>query len=115
MKPGISNFNTAVKYIVIFLLAAGALTACQKSADGPSSTEVTGQLKYGGDPAADGLGYYILVDSTHENLCIQNPPAEFRHADVNAHVAIKFFDTGKTQNVMLAGATGPRIVVLLQI
>ena len=92
------------------------LASCQKSNNQPGSSEISGQLKYGGDPAADGLGYYITTDSTHENLNLQNLPAEFKHTDVNAHVAINFFDTGQTLTVeALPGVTGPRIVVVRSI
>lgn len=89
-------------------------SACSKkdTLSNPSS-ETTGQLKYGGDPAADGLGYYMTTDSTHETLSLQNLPAEYRHADVNAHVAIRFFDTGQTLGLeALPGTIGPRIVVV---
>ncbi len=104
--------QTAVSILCAILI----LTACQKSALQPSSPEVTGKVLYGGDPAADGVGYYIRTDSTHENLSPQNLPVEFKHKDVNAHVAIKFFDTGNTLNTqLLPGAVGPRIVVLRSI
>ncbi|MBN9379546.1 MAG: hypothetical protein J0H74_02195 [Chitinophagaceae bacterium] len=75
--------------------------------------EITGQLKYGGGPAADGYGYYMTTDSTHETLSLQNLPAEYRHTDVNAHIAVRFFDTGQTMTMKaLPGSVGPRIVVV---
>src|SRR5258708_40339973 len=102
-----------MKFAVIFLLALSTLAACQKSDLQPASTEVTGQLKYGGDPAAGGLGYYMLTDSTHEKLSVQNLPAEFKHTDVNAHVGVRVFYTGKKMSLeMLPGAVGPRIIVI---
>ena len=105
-----------MKFSLIFLLALSVLASCQKSNTQPGSSEITGQLKYGGDPAADGLGYYMITDSTHENLSLQNLPVEFKHTDVSAHVAINFFDTGQTLTVeALPGATGPRIVVVRSI
>ena len=97
----------------ILLLVTVLFTACKKSNTEPGAPEVSGFIKYGGDPAADGRGYYLLADSTHEVLSLQNLPAEYRHNDVNVRVAIRFFDTGKTLTTeMLPGATGPRIVVL---
>jgi hypothetical protein len=102
-----------MKFSLILLLVVGMLASCQKSNTEPGATEVAGQLKYGGDPNADGLGYYITTDSTHENLSLQHLPAEFKHTDVNAHVAISFFDTGRTLGMeALPGVTGPRIVVV---
>jgi hypothetical protein len=105
-----------MKFSLILLLALGMLASCQKSNTEPGGSEVTGQLKYGGDPNADGLGYYITTDSTHENLSLQNLPGAFKHTDVNAHVAINYFDTGRTLAMeALPGATGPRIVVVKSI
>ncbi|HVU54458.1 MAG TPA: lipoprotein [Puia sp.] len=102
---------------ILFLLAAVlALAACNKESIQPGNAEVTGQVLYGGDPAADGIGYYIRTDNDHAALSPQNLPAEFKHITVDAHVAIRYFDTGATMNTQLApGATGPRIVVLRSI
>ena len=106
-----------MKRSILFLLAAVlALAACNKNSIQPSNAEVTGQVLYGGDPAADGIGYYIRTDNEHEALSPQNLPAEFKNINVNAHVAIRYFDTGTTLNTDMApGATGPRIVVLRSI
>jgi hypothetical protein len=92
------------------------LSACKKDSLSSPGSEITGQLRYGGNPVADGIGYYMLEDSTHETLGLQNLPVEYRHTNVNDHIAIKFFDTGKTQNTtLLAGAIGPRIVIIRSI
>ena len=109
-------YASTMKFSLILLLALGMLASCQKSNTEPGASAVTGQLKYGGDPNADGLGYYIITDSTHENLNLQNLPVEFKHTDVNAHVAINFFDTGRTLGMeALPGVIGPRIVVVKSI
>ena len=101
---------------IFFLTAALFLSSCSKDSLSQPRSETTGQLKYGGDPEADGLGYYIVTDSTHETLHLQNLPAEYKHADVDAHVAINFFDTGKTLTMeALPGTIGPRIVVVRSI
>lgn len=105
-----------MKQVVAILLVAGLFTACKKSNTEPHSPEVSGFVKYGGDPAADGRGYYLLADSTHEILSLQNLPAEYKHADVNVRVALRFFDTGQTMTTeMLPGAIGPRIIVVQSI
>jgi len=97
-------------------MAVVGLTACRKDSVQPSNTEITGQVLYGGDRAADGIGYYIRTDNDHEALSPQNLPAEFKHATVNAHVAFRYFDTGATLNTNMApGATGPRLIVLKSI
>ena len=102
--------------VLILLSAVLVFSACKKDSIQPTNAESTGLVLYGGDPAADGIGYYIRIDSTHETLSPQNLPAEFKHANVNAHVAIRYFDTGATLNMpMLSSATGPRIVVLRSI
>lgn len=108
------NMKRSLLFLFIAVLALGA---CQKSSIQPTNTEVTGQVLYGGDPAADGIGYYIRTDNDHEALSPQNLPAEFKHATVNAHVAIRYFDTGATLHggMMAPGAMGPRIVVLRSI
>lgn len=105
-----------MKKVVAILSAVFILAACNKNSIQPSNAEVTGQVMYGGDPAADGIGYYIQLDETHENISPQNLPADYKHKDVHAHVAIRYFDTGATLNTELVpGATGPRIVVVRSI
>ena len=102
--------------VLLLFTAVLALTACQKEATQPTNSEVTGQVLFGGDRAADGIGYYIRTDNDHEALSPQNLPVEFKHTTVNAHVAIRYFDTGATLNTEMApGATGPRIIVLRSI
>ena len=104
------------KSLLVLLMAISLLTSCSKDSIQPTNAEVTGQVLYGGDPAADGIGYYIRTDDTHETLSPQNLPAEFKHANVSAHVAIRYFDTGATlKTQQLPGVTGPRIVVLRSI
>jgi hypothetical protein len=102
---------------VTILLILGLFTACKKSNTEPHApVEVAGALKYGGDPYADGLGYYLSVDSTHELLSLQNLPAEYKRTDIDVHVAIRFYDTGETMSIYaLPGTIGPRIVVLRSI
>lgn len=106
-----------MKRSVLFLLSAVlVLSACNKNSVQPTNAEETGQVLYGGDPNADGVGYYIRLDDSHETLSPQNLPAEFKHSSVNVHVAIRYFDTGATLNTQMApGATGPRIIVLRSI
>jgi len=102
--------------LLFLFMAVAGLTACRKDSIQPSNTEITGQVLYGGDRAADGIGYYIRTDNDHEALSPQNLPAEFKHATVNAHVAFRYFDTGATLNTNMApGATGPRLIVLKSI
>jgi hypothetical protein len=101
----------------LFLAIVLLFAACSKkdTLSGPSG-ETSGQLKYGGAPAADGIGYYMITDSTHETLSLQNLPAEYKHTDVNTHVTIRFFDTGQTLAIeALPGTVGPRIVVIRSI
>ena len=110
------NPKNMKKSLLFLFMAVMALSACHKSSIQPSNAEVTGQVLYGGDPAADGIGYYIKTDNDHAALSPQNLPAEFKNVNVNAHVAFRYFDTGTTLNTALApGATGPRIIVLRSI
>ena len=103
-------FTPLLAFVLLF-------SACsKKDALSNPNHEIVGQLKYGGDPAADGLGFYITTDSTHETICLQGLPAEYKHPDVNTRIAIRFFDTGQTQVLnALPGAKGPRIVVVRSI
>ena len=101
---------------VTILLVLVLFTACKKSNTEPHAPAVSGFIKFGGDPYADGIGYYLSADSTHELLSLQNLPAEYKHTDVNTHVSIRYFDTGTTLSTnMLPGAVGPRIVVIQSI
>ena len=48
---------------IIIILAAVAITAsCKKNHTEDNSTCATAVVKYGGDPAADGVGWYLSVD-----------------------------------------------------
>ena len=107
-----------MKVSAVLLLAIVLLfTACsRKDTLSNPPGEISGQLKYGGNRAADGIGYYMITDSTHETLSLQNLPVEYRHTDVNTHVTIRFFDTGQTLTMeALPGTVGPRIVVIRSI
>jgi len=70
-----------MKKIIIILVTAAALTAsCKKNHVADNSTCSTAVVKYGGDPAADGVGWYLSVD---ENTGVkteypENLAAEFK-------------------------------------
>jgi hypothetical protein len=104
------------KLLIPLFAGVLVLAACNKSSIEPNNGEVKGQVLYGGDRAASGIGYYILTDTDHETLSPQNLPAEFKHATVNAHIAFSYFDTGATLVTdAIPNATGPRVVVLRSI
>jgi hypothetical protein len=106
-----------MKKSILLLLTVGLVfAACNKESMQPSNAEITGKVLYGGDRAADGIGYYILTDNDHAALSPQNLPAEFKHTNVDQHVAIRYFDTGATLHMeQVPGAAGPKIVVLKSI
>lgn len=106
-----------MKKSILLLLTAGLVfTACNKETMQSTNAEITGKVLFGGDRAADGIGYYILTDNDHAALSPQNLPEEFKHTNVDEHVAIRYFDTGATLNTeQVPGAAGPRIVVLRSI
>jgi hypothetical protein len=106
-----------MKALTVVLLAFVLFfSSCSKNSLSNSRSETSGHLKYGGDPNADGLGYYLITDSTHETLHLENLPAEYKHEDINVHVAVSFFDTGTTLTLeALPGTVGPRIVVIRSI
>jgi len=106
-----------MKALTLVLLAVVLFFySCSKNSLSNTRNETVGQLKYGGDPNADGLGYYMITDSTHETLHLENLPVEYKHENVNVHVAINFFDTGQTLTMeALPGTVGPRIVVVRSI
>src|SRR5215475_14346675 len=106
-----------MKVLTLSLLAVALFfSSCSKSSLSNPHNETTGQVKYGGDPNADGLGYYMITDSTHETLHLENLPAEYKHENINVHVAVNFFDTGTTMTLeALPGTVGPRIVVVRSI
>jgi len=53
-----------MKKITIILLAAVVITASCKKNHVDNSTCTTAVIKYGGDPAADGVGWYLSVDES---------------------------------------------------
>jgi hypothetical protein len=57
--------------------------------------DVTAHVRYGGEPAADGIGYYIRLDNSSEVVIPINLPSEYKHTDVNDSVAVKIIDVGK--------------------
>ena len=54
-----------MKKIIAMLLIAVAITAsCKKNNDTSNAICATAVVKYGGDPAWDGVGWYLLVDDS---------------------------------------------------
>lgn len=78
---------------LLLLIIIALQPGCQKSND--SLAPVAVHIRYGGEPAADGLGYYVQVDNTKEIVIPVNLPSAYKHPDVNAAVSIKFVDAGK--------------------
>ena len=96
--------------LLIMLLAVFA--GCQKSA--PSNlSEINAHVIDGGNPAADGLGLYIQLDGSRENVVPINLPAEYQQKGINAPVALKIVNTGGTKRLGLGSDC--RIVYIVAI
>lgn len=83
------------KLIGLLLILGAVFTGCQKTTAPLTVTEVNAHVIDGGDPAADGAGFYIRVDSTKKEIYPLNLPAEYMQKDMNVAVAVKLVPAGK--------------------
>jgi hypothetical protein len=97
---------------LLLILLVVVFAGCQKSTPANLS-EVNAHVVDGGDPQAKGLGLYISLDNTHENVIPINLPTEFQQKGINVPVAIKIVNTGKTTR--LGSGTNSRVVYLVSI
>src|ERR1700749_1766075 len=94
------------------LLFACLITIAGCKKEEPSHlTEINAHIIDGGSVAADGLGYYIKLDSTQEQVIALNLPSEYKTTGINAPVAVKFVETGRI--VHLGMSASPYRVVYL--
>ncbi|HVU99021.1 MAG TPA: hypothetical protein VHE34_27555 [Puia sp.] len=77
---------------LLLLLIIAFQPGCKRNND--TVAEVTANVRYGGEPAADGFGYYIRLNSSEVVIPI-NLPSTYRHTDVNDSVAVRLIDVGK--------------------
>jgi hypothetical protein len=98
---------------LLLILFLAIFAGCQKSA--PSNlSEINAHVVDGGDPAVDGLGIYIKLDATHENVVPINLPAEYQQKGINASVALKIVNTGGVKRLG-DGGVDSRIVYIVSI
>lgn len=95
---------------LLLLILIALQPGCKKTND--TLAETNAHVRYGGDPAADGIGYYIRVDNTQEYVIPINLPSGYQKTDVNAAVAVKFVDTGKKYFTGLSTPANPGIRVV---
>lgn len=94
--------------LILLVIFAG----CQKSA--PSNlSEVNAHVVDGGDPAVDGMGIYIRLDGSRENVVPINLPTEYQQKGINSPVALKIVNTGGTKRLNFGGDC--RIVYIVSI
>jgi hypothetical protein len=99
---------------LLLLILIALQPGCKKSNE--SLGETNAHVLYGGAREVDGMGYYIHLDGTGENIIALNLPSSYQQPGVNASVAIKFVDTGKRQAIDWATATaGLRVVYIVTI
>ncbi|HXB06667.1 MAG TPA: hypothetical protein VNW04_06120 [Puia sp.] len=89
----------------LLLILIALQPACKKNADAVGETMA--HIRFGGEPALDGIGYYIVLDSTKEAVMPINLPSGYKQEDVNAAVAVRIVDTGKKVFPGMAGTAGP--------
>jgi hypothetical protein len=97
---------------LLLILLVVVFTGCQKSTP-TNLSEVNAHVIDGGDPQVDGAGLYISLDNTHESVVPINLPTEFQQKGINAPVAIKIINTGKTTH--LGFGANSRVVYLVSI
>ena len=95
------------KLIVVstfLLLSLLLIQACNKKQNPNKGTndiiEASGQLKYGGPIAADGIDYYIELSSSQDTSLLLSPenlPDSLKHTDIDIPVKFSFYYTGKKQ------------------
>ncbi|GGB07741.1 hypothetical protein [Puia dinghuensis] len=96
--------------IILIALQPG----CKKTND-TTLSETRAHVLYGARPEVDGLGYYIHVDGTGENVIPLNLPSSYQRPTVNTAVGLKFVDTGKRQIVGDLASGGFRVVYVVSI
>lgn len=94
----------------LLLILIALQPGCKKSND--TLAETSAHVRYGGDPAADGIGYYIRIDNTQEDVIPVNLPSAYKKTDVDAVVAVKFIDTGKKYITGLSAPANPGIRIV---
>jgi len=77
----------------LLLIIIALQPGCKKNND--SIGEMSAHIRYGGEPAADGIGYFIQLDNTRETVIPVNLPSGYKHTDVNDAVAVKLVDAAK--------------------
>ena len=98
--------------LLIFVIAFQP--GCKKDSD--TVGETNAHVLDGGNPEIDGLGYYIKLDASNEDVVAINLPSSYRTPGVNAPVAIKFLDTGNRRKLNWATANlGLRVVYIVTI
>ena len=95
---------------LLLLIIIALQPGCKKNSD--SVQEISAHVKFGGEPAVDGIGYYIIVDSTKEAVYAINLPSAYQHQDVNDAVAVRLVDTGKKSYPGDLGTSGPGMRVM---
>lgn len=101
---------------LLLLLAVLTGIGCSKKEEPVGLTEIKAHIIDGGLQAADGLGFYIQLDNTREQLIPLNVPAGFQVQGINAPVMVKYIETGKHYNVDCALCNdGLKVVYLVSI
>ena len=101
---------------LLLMLWLAVMAGCQKSAPSNFSlSEINAHVIDGGDPAADGVGLYIRLDDTKENVVPINLPVEYQQKDINAPVALKIVNTGGTKRLGYGPGANCRIVYIVAI
>ena len=100
---------------LLLLLLIAFQPGCKK--DNERVSEEIAHIRYGGEPAADGIGYYIRLHNSSELVIPINLPSAYRHTDVDDSVAVKLIDVGKRFNYGLTapGSMGLRGVYIVTI
>jgi len=91
---------------LLLLILIALQPGCKKSGDSAQVQEINAHVKFGGEPAVDGIGYYIVLDSTKEAVYAMNLPSAYQHTDVDAAVAVRLVDTGKKSYPGYMGTSG---------
>jgi len=100
--------------LLLLLFVIAFQPGCKKSND--TVGETNAHILDGGKPEVDGMGYYIKLDGSNEDVVAINLPSGYRTPGVNAAVAIKFLDTGNRRKLNWTTANlGLRVIYIVTI
>jgi hypothetical protein len=77
-----------MKYLVLFLILSSLSFSCKKSEESKPVTCSDGFIFWGGDPAADGAGWYFSEDRQSPKKQLDRLPASYQMDSTAVHICL---------------------------